>query len=462
MSDSNGAADRPRVAIVGSGIAGSTAAYRVAQAGLEPVVFERDDRVGGRINSVRKGDFLFDPGASVFLPTYTHAVDLIKEIGLGDQLSYTDSPAGFPRDGELYVIPYGLGALLKTKYISNRSKLKALKLGMFMRRNQKHLGYGDSSGIAELDTESVADYCDRELNEELHEYIAGMMVRGTWLSETDESSVGLLLWTLKNVGKPGLFGLRGGNITLPRKLLEQVDVRLGHTVTTVRADGGDAEVTYENDSGEQSERFAACIVTTPADQAVAIYPQMSAVQRDLYDGIEYTALINVGLGLAKRPKVPAAYILVAPCESRELIGVIADHVKAPGRAPEDKGLITITLDGRSDWARQHTGEPDQVFIDKALDLVRPYYGDIKDQIEQHLVAHWSQVVPVNAPGYFKKIAAYERAIDDADPVQFAGDLDPVAGLNAACVSGDKAAARVARRLAGGAPVRDVLAGDAVR
>ena len=288
-----------------------------------------------------------------------------------------------------------------------------------MRRNQKHLGYGDSSGIAALDTESVADYCSRELNEELHEYVAGMMVRGTWLSETHESSVGLLLWTLKNVGAPGLHGLIGGNVILPRRLVENLDVRLGHTVTNVAADGDGAVITYENESGAHTERVASCIVTTPADQAVAIYPQMPAVQRALYDGIEYTALVNVGLGLAKRPDVAAAYILVAPCESAELIGVIADHVKAPGRAPDDKGLITITLDGRSDWARKHAGEPDQVFIDKALDLVRPYYGDLSDAVEEHLVARWSQVVPVNAPGYFKRIAAYEQSIDARDPVQFA-------------------------------------------
>jgi oxygen-dependent protoporphyrinogen oxidase len=432
-----------RIAIVGSGIAGATAAYRTAKAGLEPVVFERLDRIGGRINSVRKGDFVFDPGASVFLPTYTHAVDLIKEVGLGDQLSHTKANAAFPRNGRLHEIPYSLRGVLGTKYISTASKLKALKLGLFLRRHQNDLGYGDSSGIAAIDTESVADYCARELNDELHEYVAGMMVRGTWLSTTAESSVGLLLWTLKNVGAPGLHGIRGGNLRLPQRLLEGLDVRLGQCVTNVTAEGDEAVVTCEDGS---VERFSACIITVPADQAVAMYPQMPAVQRALYDGIEYSALINVGLGLATRPNVPAAYILVAPCESDELIGTIADHVKAPGRAPDHKGLVTVTIDGRSAWARQHEGEPDAVFIDKALELVRPYYGDLRPQLEEHLVARWPQVVPVNAPGYFKRIAAYERSIDERDPVQFAGDLDPVAGLNAACVSGDKAARRVIRRL----------------
>lgn len=327
---------------------------------------------------------------------------------------------------------------------------KALKLGLFMRKHQRHLGYGDSSGIARLDTESVADYCARELNEEPHQYVAGMMVRGTWLSETDESSVGLLLWTLKNVGSPGLYGLREGNASLPRKLLEGLEVRLGHTVIGLVAEGGEAEVTYDNSRERHHERFAACIVATTADQAVKMYPGMPQVQRELYDGIEYSALVNVGLGLAKRPSLPAAYILVAPCESHELIGIIADHVKAPGRATDHKGLITVTINGRCPWAREHAGEPDGVFVEKALELARPYYGDLHGQVDEHLVAHWPQVCPINAPGYFKRIAAYERAIDTADVVQFAGDLDPVSGLNAACVSGDKAASRVIRELVPGA------------
>ncbi|MEE9312086.1 MAG: FAD-dependent oxidoreductase, partial [Planctomycetota bacterium] len=43
-----------RVAIIGGGISGLTAAYRVHQAGLQPVLFEASDRVGGVIHTTRK------------------------------------------------------------------------------------------------------------------------------------------------------------------------------------------------------------------------------------------------------------------------------------------------------------------------------------------------------------------------------------------------------------------------
>ena len=42
------AAAAPRIAVVGAGLAGLTAAYRLKQAGYPSTVFEAADRVGGR------------------------------------------------------------------------------------------------------------------------------------------------------------------------------------------------------------------------------------------------------------------------------------------------------------------------------------------------------------------------------------------------------------------------------
>lgn len=69
-------------AVIGAGIAGMAAAYELKKAGFEVTVFETRDRVGGRIWTVRKGDFLMDLGTAVYLGTYRDAVAMIHEIGL--------------------------------------------------------------------------------------------------------------------------------------------------------------------------------------------------------------------------------------------------------------------------------------------------------------------------------------------------------------------------------------------
>lgn len=57
-------ATRPRIAIVGAGIAGLTCARRLADAGLAPVVFDKSRGLGGRIATRRTAEGLtFDHGA---------------------------------------------------------------------------------------------------------------------------------------------------------------------------------------------------------------------------------------------------------------------------------------------------------------------------------------------------------------------------------------------------------------
>jgi len=52
------------VAIVGAGVAGLTAAYRLKRHGVRVVVYESGDRVGGAIRTERRDGYLADLGPS--------------------------------------------------------------------------------------------------------------------------------------------------------------------------------------------------------------------------------------------------------------------------------------------------------------------------------------------------------------------------------------------------------------
>ena len=65
------------VAIVGAGLTGLTAAWRLQNAGLRVKLFEKSQAVGGRTMSIRQHGFVFDTGAITMLPTYAKTVALI-------------------------------------------------------------------------------------------------------------------------------------------------------------------------------------------------------------------------------------------------------------------------------------------------------------------------------------------------------------------------------------------------
>src|SRR6516225_9753026 len=120
----------PAVAVIGAGIAGLAAAHDLRRAGYVPTVFETRDRVGGRIWTVRKGDFLMDLGTAVYLGTYRDAIAMIHEVGLSNEFVKTPVVMGLPRNGVHHHLDLTklVRSGLMTRAISPLGKLKAIRL----------------------------------------------------------------------------------------------------------------------------------------------------------------------------------------------------------------------------------------------------------------------------------------------------------------------------------------------
>jgi len=440
---SNISHDISSVAVVGAGIAGLSTAHRLQQAGLAVTVFEANDRVGGRIQSHQRGHFLFDTGAFIYLGSYLESIELMREVGLAAQLGKFDAYGAMPRDGQLKFLDLKkpLRTILGTDYLSAGSKVKALKLFWLLLRHWNDLNYVDASAIAKIDTDTVQSYCERELNDEIYQYLASVVVRGPWLANPEQASIGQLLWTLKNFFKPYFYGLDTGMDALPRALAAHLDVKLSTPVKNVTDNGERIEVSYTTpDGAAETEMFDRCLITTTTDHALAIYPQMFGVEREFYERTEYITSINTHIGLAERPENPATYIMASPNEHPDFCGVIVDHLKAANRAPEGKGQITVFC--RHEWGVANLENSDDHILEQVLGFIRPYYGDLSNLLEDYEIARWPKVVPIMRQGRFKEIAAYSEARDPRARVQLAGDLEPIGGVNAALVSGQSAARRI--------------------
>jgi protoporphyrinogen oxidase len=91
-----------RVAVVGGGVAGLASAYFLAKAGHRPVVFESSGQLGGLGTHFEHHGVTLDRHYHVILDSDAELVGLIGELGLADQLRWSETGMGFLVDGQLY------------------------------------------------------------------------------------------------------------------------------------------------------------------------------------------------------------------------------------------------------------------------------------------------------------------------------------------------------------------------
>ena len=94
--------NRPSVAVVGGGILGMTAAYRLAQAGVHVSLYERSSDLGGLVGSFDFDGHPVDRFYHVNLPSDDRILALAEELGLSDRWRFRPTKVGFYDGGRLF------------------------------------------------------------------------------------------------------------------------------------------------------------------------------------------------------------------------------------------------------------------------------------------------------------------------------------------------------------------------
>lgn len=94
--------NRQNIAIVGGGIAGLTAAYRLAQAGFEVTLWERAAKFGGQAGGLDVEGGKLEYFYHHLFQSDVEITKLIQELGIGDRLAWLPSNVGYFADGTIH------------------------------------------------------------------------------------------------------------------------------------------------------------------------------------------------------------------------------------------------------------------------------------------------------------------------------------------------------------------------
>ena len=88
--------------VIGGGMAGLAAAWRLGQAGYRTVLIEASDRLGGLASSFERDGRLYPLGYHHILSTDTHLLSFLAQLGLLDRVHWKRQRMGFYMDGQVH------------------------------------------------------------------------------------------------------------------------------------------------------------------------------------------------------------------------------------------------------------------------------------------------------------------------------------------------------------------------
>jgi len=426
----------PRIAVVGAGMAGLAAAWRLHQAGAQVQVFEREPVVGGRAATVAQDGFLIDTGAILLSSQYHRTLGLVRDVGLGQALLPGKPVLGIVRRGVIHELDMArpLGSFLRWQALSGRAKLGLLRAVPDLLRHWGRCGFQSMAPMAVLDGEDCRRYALRVLGQELHDYFVDPLIRVNMFSSTDRAPAADLIWLMRMFSNPAVLQLQGGMQRLPQALAARLPVRLGQGQGVAAVERVAAGVRMHLQDGATHDVDAA-VLAVPPPVALTLAPWLQGQHRAFLAQAEPIRSVAVSFGLKQVPASRASIVMVPTAEQPDVLGLVLQHHKAADRAPPGRGLVTLHL--RHAWLAALPDQRDTTIAAHARGLASQLLQQPAMDVCTTHIHHWHYVDYARGVGSYRALQQMQ-AEAPPDRVALAGEYRS-AGIEGAVISGEAAA-----------------------
>ncbi|GAB3491153.1 protoporphyrinogen oxidase [Nocardiopsis coralliicola] len=468
---------RHRVAVVGGGVAGLTAAYRLARAGLRPAVYEAAPQTGGKISASPVAGVPVDAGAESVLTRRPEALELVRELGLSDRIARpAPGPARIYSRGRLRPFPAGhvMGvpgdpvALARSGVLSPAGALRAAADLVLPRTPAR----GDVA---------VADYVGARMGAEVVDRLVEPMLGGVYAGRTERLSLDAALPQVapaararrslmrgvhalvraqrapaaERGGAPGppFATLTGGLAGLPAALAGAVAEHGGtvHTATPVTAlepHGGGWRVHTADGRADVD----AVVLAAPAPAAAALLRAAAPDAAGLLGGIGYAGMAIAAFAfrsgdLPGRPD--GSGFLVSPREGLTVKAATFSSTKWPWLADalaaahpgEDLTVVRCSIGRAGEEAALRAGDAE--LAETARADLGAVLGRTPGTPLDTRVTRWAEGLPQYDVGHEARIGGVRSALAGLPALELCGAAYDGVGIPACIAGATRAAERIA-------------------
>lgn len=290
-----------KVAVVGGGIAGLGAAWRLSAAGHDVTILEREPDVGGRCRTFFWHDEWLIRGAAAFIKSEQNLIEQATDLGIYADSNLLDAQKQhswniFRRNKPIIVLEDFKPAQILTCGAMPISEKLALgtSLPMLLKQLARN-DPRDPTSAADLDTIAACDYF-RQKSPFFADYLLEPIMQTFCGYGNDDFSLAWLAWLM---GGPYAWATgwwqfrdRGvGRLThelgLALEARRPGSVLTGVTVGAVTADNEGVAVRWSRDDEQHSKRFDAAIVALPGNLVHPVVTTLDAHERAFFGRVEY-------------------------------------------------------------------------------------------------------------------------------------------------------------------------------
>jgi oxygen-dependent protoporphyrinogen oxidase len=423
--------------VVGSGIAGLSAAHELQKAGYQILVLEGNDYVGGRMFTVDWEGFRVDGGAKFVTTSDQSLLAMVRELGLEEQLvrSREGLPITIYRDGRMHSANFlSIPSYFGWSGVSLKARLAMLKLLPHLLRigrlkNPYHLERAPGPD----DDVTYEDFFKSRINEEMFEFWAVPMFETMCAYTGDHVSRKAFLAMMVSYLNADTVTFKGGVGILPQTLARSLNVELNARVAAIEpcADGSGATVTYSTGAATRTASAEAVIVAVPGTHVLPMFSDPRPAWKKFFPTVGYStgALQYHICRTDYQPPVEGTFV---PRSTKLPINSVSFEQYQDGRwlLLTDPSVYVFKMD-----------EPQEVLVARAVEVATMIFPELKGTFVGHRIFRWKEKVPTFRPGYLRALAEFWEEPQER-PVYFCGDYFAGPSTGGALYTGLECAQRV--------------------